>query len=320
MVDPVTAQHPMTERPQIDFADHETQRVDEVAGALVGRAAAAQGVFEDWSEERVDRLLHALANVVAEHAHSLAVAAVAETGMGNIRDKSQKNIAASLGLYSHLAGQVGHGEMQLRHRATGGGDRQPDGGDRRADTGHPPCGHIHLQGLDRAQGAQRHHSQSQPASAAGVAASRSIDSGRAARDGRARRSGSVARCRQQPAAHHRFDGSPACCAGPGDGRPGNGQSGLSVRYAGDRRGAGECPCARQRRCRPPLRGAKCRPQQVVRQRSDLRRRESPRRRSERACAPDRRAGSERCGSSDGCRERALSGRGRQSSRRGDSLP
>ena len=69
-------------------------------------------MFEDWSEERVDALLHALANVVAEHAHSLAVAAVAETGMGNIRTK-RKNIAASLGLYSHLAGQVGRGEMSF---------------------------------------------------------------------------------------------------------------------------------------------------------------------------------------------------------------
>ena len=33
--------------------------------------------------------------------------------MGNTRDKSRKNTVASLGLYSHLAGQVGHGEMSV---------------------------------------------------------------------------------------------------------------------------------------------------------------------------------------------------------------
>ena len=60
---------------------------------------------------QIDALLHALANVVAEHAHSLAVATVAETGMGNVRDKTLKNSLASVGVYEQLAGQIGQGQI-----------------------------------------------------------------------------------------------------------------------------------------------------------------------------------------------------------------
>jgi acetaldehyde dehydrogenase / alcohol dehydrogenase len=81
--------------------------------ALVTQARAAQRQIEDWSEVRIDALLHALATVVADQAHALAVATVAETGMGNVRDKTLKNVVASTGTYQRLAGQVGHGEISF---------------------------------------------------------------------------------------------------------------------------------------------------------------------------------------------------------------
>ena len=95
-----------------------------VVEALVNQALAAQRQIEDWSEARIDALLRALATVVADQAHALAVATVAETGMGNVRDKTLKNTVASTGIYQRLAGQIGLRRNQLRQGAAGGRDRQ----------------------------------------------------------------------------------------------------------------------------------------------------------------------------------------------------
>ena len=72
-----------------------TVAIDPVVETLVDQALAAQREIENWSEQRIDMLLHALADVVAGHAHPLAVATVAETGMGNVRDKTLKNSMAA---------------------------------------------------------------------------------------------------------------------------------------------------------------------------------------------------------------------------------
>jgi acetaldehyde dehydrogenase/alcohol dehydrogenase len=97
--------------PQVESADTETPHIDSLVEALTNRAAAAQQTIEGWSEEKVDMLLRALAHAVADQAQSLAVATVAETGMGNIWDKAHKNTVASLGLYAQLASEIGHGEI-----------------------------------------------------------------------------------------------------------------------------------------------------------------------------------------------------------------
>jgi acetaldehyde dehydrogenase/alcohol dehydrogenase len=76
---------------------------------VVAKAAEAQRAFASWSEERVDALLAALANEVAGHAESLARATVQETRIGNVADKTNKNLNASLGIYRSLAGKVGQG-------------------------------------------------------------------------------------------------------------------------------------------------------------------------------------------------------------------
>ena len=75
----------------------------------VARAAQAQREFESWSEERVDAVLLALAQAVASNAEMLASATVAETRIGNVADKTVKNIHASLGIYNSLAGKAGIG-------------------------------------------------------------------------------------------------------------------------------------------------------------------------------------------------------------------
>lgn len=89
---------------------HETTRAPTV-DALVAQARAAQPIIEGWSEAHIDQLLRALAQTIADHAEELAVATVAETGMGNVRDKTLKNRSASLGIYAQLAGRIGHGEI-----------------------------------------------------------------------------------------------------------------------------------------------------------------------------------------------------------------
>jgi acetaldehyde dehydrogenase/alcohol dehydrogenase len=82
---------------------------DAIVEGLIARALPAQRQIESWSEERIDQLLRALAQTVADHAEELAVAAVAETGMGNVRDKTFKNRIASLETYEHMAGEIGPG-------------------------------------------------------------------------------------------------------------------------------------------------------------------------------------------------------------------
>jgi len=78
---------------------------------LVSRGLTAQREIVTWSETRIDALLRGLANAVADRAEPLAAAAVAETGMGNVRDKTVKNSIASVGIYTELAGQIGYGEV-----------------------------------------------------------------------------------------------------------------------------------------------------------------------------------------------------------------
>ena len=80
--------------------------------ALVARAVAAQQYFASWTEARVDALLQDIAECVAERAEHLAAAAVAETGIGNVPDKTIKNRFASLGVYRALAGKPGAGLLQ----------------------------------------------------------------------------------------------------------------------------------------------------------------------------------------------------------------
>ncbi|MCX7310743.1 MAG: aldehyde dehydrogenase family protein [Alphaproteobacteria bacterium] len=78
---------------------------------IVASAANGQRAFETWDEPRVDALLLALAQAVAANAGSLAEATVKETRIGNIRDKTIKNMHASLSVYQTLVGRPGVGPV-----------------------------------------------------------------------------------------------------------------------------------------------------------------------------------------------------------------
>src|SRR5262245_6512677 len=88
---------------------------DPIVDELVTRARAAQQQIDDWSESKIDMLLRRLSDVVADHAHPLAAATVAETGMGNVHDKTVKNSIASAGIYAQLAGATARGEIGFDH-------------------------------------------------------------------------------------------------------------------------------------------------------------------------------------------------------------
>jgi acetaldehyde dehydrogenase / alcohol dehydrogenase len=94
-----------------------TDEPDQAVDALVAQSAAALESIADWPEGRIDDLITALAEQIAGHADELAAAAVAETGIGCVPDKADKNRFASLGVARSLAGKpgvgvVGHDEPQ----------------------------------------------------------------------------------------------------------------------------------------------------------------------------------------------------------------
>jgi acetaldehyde dehydrogenase/alcohol dehydrogenase len=83
--------------------------IDPAVDAVVARAAAAQTVLAGWPEARVEALLDGIAQAVADQAEELAAATVAETGIGNIADKTFKNRFASLEVNRTLQGRPGIG-------------------------------------------------------------------------------------------------------------------------------------------------------------------------------------------------------------------
>ena len=81
--------------------------------AVVHRARSAQAAFENWADQRIDALLSDIATMVAGRAEELAIAAVSETGLGNVPDKTLKIRFASLGVYDSLAGQIAQGVLSV---------------------------------------------------------------------------------------------------------------------------------------------------------------------------------------------------------------
>jgi acyl-CoA reductase-like NAD-dependent aldehyde dehydrogenase len=90
-----------------------TSAPDPDIDAIVAQAAQAQRQLESWSEEQTDALLQAIASAIADRAEELAIATVQETRIGNISDKTRKNVHASLGVYQFLAGKRGWGVLDV---------------------------------------------------------------------------------------------------------------------------------------------------------------------------------------------------------------
>jgi acetaldehyde dehydrogenase (acetylating) len=74
------------------------------ARALLRRAKAAQAVLAEFTQERVDAVVEAMAAAAASQAEVLARAAVEETGYGNVADKIRKNRFASEKVFAFIRG------------------------------------------------------------------------------------------------------------------------------------------------------------------------------------------------------------------------
>ena len=85
--------------------DHSDSEID----ATVRHAQAALAQLCDWPEARIDALLQAVATAVAANAGPLAAATVQETRLGNVRDKTIKNVHASLGVLRSISGKAAAG-------------------------------------------------------------------------------------------------------------------------------------------------------------------------------------------------------------------
>ena len=90
---------------------------DPAVDALVARSAAAQESIAGWHEGKIDGLITALATQIAGHADELAAATVAETGIGCVPDKADKNRFASLDVAQSLVGKPGVGVVGGDERA-----------------------------------------------------------------------------------------------------------------------------------------------------------------------------------------------------------
>jgi acetaldehyde dehydrogenase/alcohol dehydrogenase len=82
---------------------------DPAVDALVARSAEAMDSIAGWPEGEINGLITALAAQIAAHAQELAAAAVAETGIGCVPDKADKNRFASLDVAQSLVGKPGVG-------------------------------------------------------------------------------------------------------------------------------------------------------------------------------------------------------------------
>jgi acyl-CoA reductase-like NAD-dependent aldehyde dehydrogenase len=85
------------------------EQIDPSVDRMVAAAAAAQVGLVDWPEARVEALLEQIAQAAAARAEELAAATVAETGIGNVADKTFKNQFASLEVNRTLQGKPGVG-------------------------------------------------------------------------------------------------------------------------------------------------------------------------------------------------------------------
>ncbi|MFI5016289.1 MAG: acylating sulfoacetaldehyde dehydrogenase [Hyphomicrobiales bacterium] len=88
-------------------------------GILVARARAAQSIADDYGQHETDLLVAAAGWAIMEPARnrSLAELAVAETGLGNVADKIQKNHRKTLGLLRDLKGAKSVGVISEREES-----------------------------------------------------------------------------------------------------------------------------------------------------------------------------------------------------------
>lgn len=82
--------------------DPDLQSIQEMRDA-VNRAHAAQAELKNFTQEEIDRIVAAMAEAGEQAAEELARLAFEETGMGNVADKTVKNLLATRDLRRHIA-------------------------------------------------------------------------------------------------------------------------------------------------------------------------------------------------------------------------
>ena len=86
------------------------------ARTLAARARAAQKVLAGFSQEQVDAIVDAMAAAARQDAERLARLAHEETGFGNVKDKTKKNLFSAV--------VVGRSAAQLVETMAGAGFEQ----------------------------------------------------------------------------------------------------------------------------------------------------------------------------------------------------
>lgn len=68
----------------------------------INRAKTAQKIYEQYDQKQIDKVVRAVGKVVYDHAEYLAEIAVAETGMGVVKDKIMKNQSKAKMIWNSL--------------------------------------------------------------------------------------------------------------------------------------------------------------------------------------------------------------------------
>src|SRR5947207_3612922 len=82
-------------------ADKDLLSIQE-ARALAKRAREAQRTVAGFSQEQVDRIVEAMAGAARSEAERLARLAHEETGFGNTKDKTLKNLFSAVDVYNYI--------------------------------------------------------------------------------------------------------------------------------------------------------------------------------------------------------------------------
>src|SRR5258708_23934710 len=72
------------------------------ARALAAAAREAQKIVKEFSQEQVDRIVEAMAAAARTEAERLARLAHEETGFGNTKDKTLKNLFSAVDVYEYI--------------------------------------------------------------------------------------------------------------------------------------------------------------------------------------------------------------------------
>jgi acetaldehyde dehydrogenase (acetylating) len=70
--------------------------------SLIHKAKQAQQIYASFTQEQVDEIVKSVATVLTEAAEDLAIKAHTETGFGNVKDKTTKNLFASQQVYESI--------------------------------------------------------------------------------------------------------------------------------------------------------------------------------------------------------------------------